>query len=68
MFCDALGESLPRRAADDSNDPAHVRGARQAGIGDARRVHLVLTLDTHAHLIPAMHSDTAAAMDAVFTL
>jgi hypothetical protein len=28
---------------------------------------MVLTLDTYSHLIPAMHGDAAAAMDAVFT-
>jgi integrase len=28
---------------------------------------IVLTLDTYSHLIPAMHGDAAAAMDAVFT-
>jgi integrase len=28
---------------------------------------VVLTLDTYSHLIPAMHGDAAAAMDAVFT-
>jgi integrase len=28
---------------------------------------IVLTLDTYSHVIPAMHSDAAAAMDAVFT-
>jgi integrase len=28
---------------------------------------IVLTLDTYSHLIPAMHSDAAAVMDAVFT-
>ena len=28
---------------------------------------IVLTLDTYSHVIPAMHADAAAAMDAVFT-
>jgi integrase len=28
---------------------------------------IVLTLDTYSHLIPAMHGDAAAAMDAVFS-
>lgn len=28
---------------------------------------IVLTLDTYSHVIPAMHGDAAAAMDAVFT-
>jgi integrase len=28
---------------------------------------IVLTLDTYSHLIPAMHGDAAAVMDAVFT-
>jgi hypothetical protein len=28
---------------------------------------IVLTLDIYSHLIPAMHGDAAAAMDAVFT-
>ena len=28
---------------------------------------IVLTLDTYSHVIPAMHSDAAAAMDAAFT-
>jgi hypothetical protein len=68
MICDALGEPLPRRAAHDSNDPADAGGACKAGNSDARPVHLVPTLDTYAHVIPAMHSETAAAMDAVFTL
>jgi integrase len=27
----------------------------------------MLTLDTYSHVIPAMHADAAAAMDAVFT-
>jgi hypothetical protein len=27
-----------------------------------------LTLDTYSHLIPAMHGDAAAAMDAVFAV
>jgi integrase len=28
---------------------------------------ITLTLDTYSHVIPAMHGDAAAAMDAVFT-
>lgn len=28
---------------------------------------IVLTLDTHSHVIPVMHADAAAAMDSVFT-
>jgi integrase len=28
---------------------------------------IVLTLDTYSHVIPTMHGDAAAAMDAVFT-
>jgi integrase len=28
---------------------------------------ITLTLDTYSHVIPAMHSDAAAAMDAVFS-
>jgi hypothetical protein len=28
---------------------------------------IVLTLDTYSHVLPAMHRDAAAAMDAVFT-
>jgi len=28
---------------------------------------IVLTLDTHSHVIPAVHADAAAAMDAVVT-
>ncbi len=28
---------------------------------------IVLTLDTYSHLIPAMHGDAAAVMDAVFS-
>jgi integrase len=28
---------------------------------------IVLTLDTYSHVIPAMHGDAAAAMDAAFT-
>ena len=28
---------------------------------------LTLTLDTYSHLIPAVHGDAAAAMDAVFS-
>jgi integrase len=28
---------------------------------------IVLTLDTYSHVIPAMHGDAAAAMDALFT-
>ena len=28
---------------------------------------ITLTLDTYSHVIPAMHSDAASAMDAVFS-
>jgi hypothetical protein len=28
---------------------------------------ITLTLDTYSHVIPAMHGDAAAAIDAVFT-
>ena len=28
---------------------------------------ILLTLDTYSHVIPAMHGEAAAAMDAVFT-
>jgi len=28
---------------------------------------ITLTLDTYSHVLPAMHGDAAAAMDAVFT-
>ena len=28
---------------------------------------ITLTLDTHSHLIPAMHGDAAAATDAILT-